>query len=97
MLRAMGMTKIRIKLLYFYEALLLIIASCFLGVMIGIVTGYTMVLQNAEMMGLPLQFYFPWMQFGVIFATGLLCAFMATWGTTSSLLSQTISAIFKKL
>jgi hypothetical protein len=44
-LRAMGFTKIRIKLLYFYEAFILVIVSCSLGVMIGTIVGFTMVLQ----------------------------------------------------
>ena len=43
-LRAMGFTKIRIKLLYFYEAFILVIVSCSLGVMIGTIVGFTMVL-----------------------------------------------------
>jgi len=44
-LRAMGYTKTRIKLLYFYEAFILVVASCLLGVMIGTIVGITMVLQ----------------------------------------------------
>ena len=43
-LRAMGFTKRRIKLLYFYEAFILVMASCMLGVMIGTIVGFTMVL-----------------------------------------------------
>jgi len=43
-LRSMGFTKNRIKILYFYEAFVLVIASCLLGVLIGIIVGYTMVL-----------------------------------------------------
>jgi ABC-type antimicrobial peptide transport system permease subunit len=43
-LRAMGFTKIRIKMLYFYEAFILVIVSCSLGVMIGTIVGFTMVL-----------------------------------------------------
>ena len=42
-LRAMGMTRIRIKLLYFYESMLLVLASCSLGVFIGVLVGYTMI------------------------------------------------------
>ena len=42
-LRAIGVTRSRIKLLYFYEALVLVIASSTLGVMIGMLIGYTMV------------------------------------------------------
>lgn len=44
-MRAMGLTKRRIKLLYFYEAFILVLASASLGVMIGMIVGYTMVLQ----------------------------------------------------
>lgn len=44
-LRAMGFTKSRIKHLFFYEAFILVIASSLLGVMIGTVVAFTMVLQ----------------------------------------------------
>lgn len=43
-LRAIGFTKNRIKILYFYEAMVLILASCLMGVMVGMVIAYTMVL-----------------------------------------------------
>lgn len=43
-IRAMGFTKYRIKLLYFYEALVLVLSSCILGVLIGTGVGYTMLL-----------------------------------------------------
>ena len=41
-LRAIGVTKGRIRLLFFYEALILVIASCLLGIFVGTVVGYTM-------------------------------------------------------
>ena len=44
-LRAMGMTKGRIRMLFFYEALILVFASCMLGVFVGVAMGFTMVLQ----------------------------------------------------
>ena len=43
-LRAMGMTKYRIRLLYFYEALILVISSSLLGMFIGCAIGWTMLL-----------------------------------------------------
>ena len=43
-LRAMGVTKYRIRLLYFYEALILVIASSLLGMFIGCAIGWTMLL-----------------------------------------------------
>ena len=59
-LRAIGFTKSRIKILYFYEAFILVMASCVLGVMIGVIVGYTMVLQQAVFTNMPLAFFFPW-------------------------------------
>ena len=44
-LRAMGFTKTRIQMLYFYEAVVLVMASSLLGIMIGSTVGYTMTLQ----------------------------------------------------
>ena len=44
-MRSIGITSRRIKLLYFYEALILVLSSCLLGVMIGMTVGYTMALQ----------------------------------------------------
>ena len=45
-LRAMGVTKLRIRLLYFYEALIMVVASCMLGVFIGVAVGYAMISQQ---------------------------------------------------
>ena len=59
-LRAIGFTRTRIKVLYFYEAFVLVMASCSLGVMIGVIVGFTMVLQQVVFTGIPLVFYFPW-------------------------------------
>lgn len=44
MLRSIGFTGYRISTLYFYEALLLVFASCLLGILIGVTVGFTMVL-----------------------------------------------------
>ena len=44
-LRSVGYNKSRVRMLYFYEALLLILAACLLGVFIGFVVGYTVIMQ----------------------------------------------------
>ena len=44
MLRAIGITKYRVRMLYFYESLILVTSSCILGVLIGTGVGYTMLL-----------------------------------------------------
>lgn len=41
-LRSIGFTKLRIKLLYFYEAMVLVFASSMMGIIIGMVVGYTL-------------------------------------------------------
>ena len=43
-LRSIGFTNYRISILYFYEALLLVFASCLLGVCIGVLVGFTMII-----------------------------------------------------
>ena len=43
-LRSIGLTKNRIRLLFFYEAAILVFAACLMGVLVGTTVGYTMVL-----------------------------------------------------
>ena len=45
-LRSIGLTKNRIRLLFFYEATILVFSACLLGVFVGTTVGYTMVLQE---------------------------------------------------
>ena len=82
-LRSMGVTKIRIKLLYFYEALILVVSSCTLGVMIGVFVGYTMSLQQNLVLHLDMVFYFPWQEFLFIVGVSIICAFFSTWTPTA--------------
>ena len=59
-LRSIGLTSYRISTLYFYEALLLVFASCILGIMIGVLVGFTMVVQQDLFLNLNPVFFFPW-------------------------------------
>ena len=59
-LRALGYTRFRLVLLYVYEAFILVIASSFLGLMVGTIAAFTMVLQYSEFVGSPPVMYFPW-------------------------------------
>ena len=43
-LRSIGLTKNRIRLLFFYEAAILVFAACLMGVLVGTTVGYTMIL-----------------------------------------------------
>ena len=43
-LRSIGFSKWRIRFLYFYEAIVLVLSACIMGVVVGMTVGYTMVL-----------------------------------------------------
>lgn len=58
-MRSIGFNKSRIKLLYFYEAFVLVFVSCLLGMLIGISIGYTMKMQQEILLGMSLKFVFP--------------------------------------
>lgn len=43
-LRSLGITKTRIKLLFMYESFILVLASSFLGILIGLFVGASMMI-----------------------------------------------------
>lgn len=94
-LRAMGFTKSRIKYLFFYEAFILVIASSLLGVMIGTTVAFTMVLQQVAFTQIPVFFFFPWSQFGIIMFMAILCALISSCGPTGELVKHDIAHIFR--
>jgi ABC-type antimicrobial peptide transport system permease subunit len=94
-MRAMGLHKTRIYLLYIYEAFILVISSSLLGVMIGTLVGFSMTLQQILFTNIPLFFYFPWQQFIIIMGLSILCAILSTFAPTRDLLKKEVSAIFR--
>jgi ABC-type antimicrobial peptide transport system permease subunit len=50
-LRALGMTRVRVILLFFYEAIVLVLSSCMLGMITGVIVAQTMTLQQALLEG----------------------------------------------
>ena len=46
-LRSMGFTSWRIKILYFYEATVLVLSSCMMGIIVGCFVAYTFILQQS--------------------------------------------------
>ena len=94
MLRAIGITKFDITRLYFYEALILVFAASFLGILVGTLVGLTMVLQMDLFLSLDFKFFFPWTQTIEIFVLSIFCAFFSTFGPTTKLTKRSISAVF---
>ena len=94
-LRSIGFTSYRIGMLYFYEALLLVFASCMLGVMIGVLVGFTMVIQQDLFLNLQTELYFPGWQTFEIFLLSVFCAMLSTYGPAYQITKKSISAIFR--
>mmetsp|Transcript_2266 Transcript_2266/g.3086 ORF Transcript_2266/g.3086 Transcript_2266/m.3086 type:complete len:122 (-) Transcript_2266:61-426(-) len=94
-LRAMGFTKYRVRALYFYESLVLVLTSCTLGVLIGTIVGYTMLLQFNLFLQTNAAPFFPWVEFLLVIAISILCAFLSTWGPASNLTNRSVAGIFR--
>ena len=94
-LRAIGVTKGRIRILFFYEALILVFASCILGIFIGMIVGYTMVLQQNLFLQTADVYFFPWQQTLEILALSIVCSFLATFGPASQLVANQIASLFR--
>jgi len=58
-MRALGFRKFEIRRLFFYEALILVLSACLLGMMIGLTVAYTMALQMNLFMGTETKLDFP--------------------------------------
>ncbi|CDW84878.1 family protein [Stylonychia lemnae] len=94
-MRAIGMNKTRIQLLYIYEAFILVMASSLMGILIGTMVGFTMVVQQMLFTDIPLIFFFPWTQFLIILSLSIICAFASTYGPTKNLTNKEISSVFR--
>ena len=94
-LRAIGFKKLRIYLLYIYECFILIFSGCIIGVMIGTLIGWTIMLQRVLFSNIPLTFFFPWIQVTVMFFISVICAFIATIFPARNILKNQISEIFR--
>ena len=70
----------RYKLLYFYEALVLVFSSSLLGILIGVIVGSTMMLQFNLFLNKKADPFFPWTQSALVLLLSIICAFLSTWG-----------------
>ena len=82
-------------LLYSYEAFILVMASSILGVFVGTVGAFTMVMQYTTFVGMPTIFYFPTVQLLVVFITATVCALLSTVGPTRDIVKHKIAHILK--
>ena len=94
-LRAIGFTKFMIKRLYFYETFVLVFASSCLGIIVGTFVGWTMTLQQADFISIPILFYFPYKHLLGAGIASVICSFIAVYSPASYILSKQVSEIFR--
>ena len=66
-----------------------------IGVMIGTLIGWTIMLQRVLFSNIPLTFFFPWIQVLTMFLISVMCAFIATVFPARNILKHQISEIFR--
>ncbi|TNV85125.1 hypothetical protein FGO68_gene1005 [Halteria grandinella] len=94
-LLSLGFTRMRIVMLYSYESFILVMASSMLGVLVGTIAAFTMVLQFTQFNDMPTNFYFPWQQLIGIFVASIVCALLSTIGPTRSIVKHKIASILR--
>jgi ABC-type antimicrobial peptide transport system permease subunit len=96
-LRAVGCKRHFIIRLYVYEAFVLVVASSFLGIMIGVVVGYTMVIQRALFTQLPIPFVFPYFYVAVVVFFAIIFALLAAFSPARKMSREGIVATLRRI
>ncbi|EGC33767.1 hypothetical protein DICPUDRAFT_56279 [Dictyostelium purpureum] len=94
-LRAVGIPKRWMIRIYVYESFVLVLSSSFLGVFIGTIVGWTMILQRVLFTQLPIPFEFPWQLLIVIFLCSMVFSFFSAFGPIRKVLNQPIVNIMR--
>jgi len=94
-LRAIGIPKFWVFRIYIYEAFVLVFSSSLLGMLIGTLVGFTVVLQRVLFTQLPIPFVFPYQLLLVVFGCSVVFAFLASFGPTRAVLGYTIVSILR--
>jgi ABC-type antimicrobial peptide transport system permease subunit len=96
-LRCIGFRKTPLTRTYVWEAFLLVFSSSLLGIVVGVVMGYTIVLQRALFTQLPLPFVFPYIQLGIVLILSFLLALLSSFAPIRALLrSRSVTTIMRK-
>eukprot|EP00762_Andalucia_godoyi_P001611 ANDGO_00311.mRNA.1 hypothetical protein DICPUDRAFT_56279 len=96
-LRAIGTKRHFVIRLYVYEAFVLVVAASFLGIMIGVVVSYTMVIQRALFTQLPIPFVFPYLYMAVVVFFAVIFALLAAFSPARVLSLESIVATLRRI
>jgi len=89
-LRVLGISKGWVYRMYILEAVIIILSASCLGIIIGVVVGYTMRISRSLFLQLPIPFVFPWELVLTVFLTSILCGFLSSWKPTRSFLEKIV-------
>eukprot|EP00761_Pharyngomonas_kirbyi_P010043 gb/GECH01010061.1/.p1 GENE.gb/GECH01010061.1/~~gb/GECH01010061.1/.p1 ORF type:complete len:1277 (+),score=329.52 gb/GECH01010061.1/:1-3831(+) len=96
-LRAIGTRRFLLWRLYVWEAFTVVMGAAGLGMVIGTVLAYTMLLQRVLFTQLPIPFAFPWPIVLVVLVLAVLFAFAAALGPVMRLTRMPIVAVLKRV
>jgi ABC-type antimicrobial peptide transport system permease subunit len=94
-LRAIGISKGALYRIYVYEAFVLVLASSLLGILIGTVVGYMVLLQRFLFTQLPIPFVIPTQLLIVVFVCSILFGALAAFGPIKRVLSNPVVNIIR--
>ena len=90
-LRAIGLLANDLYRVYLFEALIVVLSGAIIGITVGTLLSFTMILQYSQFVGMPTAFFFPSGQLAWIFLLSLVCAVVSTFGPVRTLLKNPIA------
>ena len=81
--------------IYIYESFILVFSSSLLGIMIGVVVGWTVSIQRVLFTELPLPFQFPWQLFMVVFAMSISFALVSSWAPIWAMMRNPVVSLLR--
>jgi ABC-type antimicrobial peptide transport system permease subunit len=97
LLMVLGVTKFGIYRIYIYEAFVILCSSSLLGVGIGVIMGWSQIIQQTLWTGVPIPFVLPWELLLLITAISLVCAIVAASRPLYSLMKKPLVDLLLKM
>ena len=94
-LRSIGLTNARLNFIYQAEAFVLIFTACIIGIIVGTLVSFTMILQQVMFTNLPITFVFPYAKLFYLFIISIISGILSTIIPAKIMLSQSISSMLK--
>ena len=93
--RSLGLTRAYINFIYVGETFILIFSSSFIGLMVGTVISWTMLMQRVLFTNLPLSFRFPYQELLILLVLAVVGGILCTFFTIRKVSKLEISSLIK--